>query len=112
MTQDGDSLNMLMRGCLTEQTHLEFSIVGKDGTQHTIASKDAGILKPNFKFEEMGIGGLDNEFADIFRRAFASRIYPPELLKQLGISHVKGLYAVLWLSNTNRFNPLRTAWYR
>ncbi|KAK1937561.1 putative N-ethylmaleimide-sensitive factor [Babesia divergens] len=91
MTQDGDSLNMLMRGCLTEQTHLEFSIVGKDGTQHTIASKDAGILKPNFKFEEMGIGGLDDEFADIFRRAFASRIYPPELLKQLGISHVKGL---------------------
>jgi len=25
----------------------------------------------------MGIGGLDNEFSTIFRRAFASRIFPP-----------------------------------
>lgn len=89
--QDSESINMLMRGCLTEHTQLEFHIVGTDGAQHAIPAKNAGILKPNFKFEEMGIGGLDNEFADIFRRAFASRIYPPELLKQLGISHVKGL---------------------
>lgn len=88
---DDDSINMLMRGCLTEETQLEFNILGKDGTQHSIPSKNSAILKPNFNFEQMGIGGLDNEFANIFRRAFASRIYPPELLKQLGISHVKGM---------------------
>jgi vesicle-fusing ATPase len=49
------------------------------------------ILAPNFKFEDMGIGGLDNEFNDIFRRAFASRVFPPGLVDKLGIQHVKGI---------------------
>lgn len=49
------------------------------------------ILAPNFKFEDMGIGGLDTEFASIFRRAFASRIFPPGLVEKLGIQHVKGI---------------------
>lgn len=48
------------------------------------------IIAPNFKFEDMGIGGLDTEFAAIFRRAFASRIFPPGLVDKLGIEHVKG----------------------
>lgn len=38
----------------------------------------------------MGIGGLDAEFSNIFRRAFASRIFPPGLVDKLGIQHVKG----------------------
>ena len=48
------------------------------------------ILAPNFKFEDMGIGGLDSEFSTIFRRAFASRVFPPGLVEKLGIQHVKG----------------------
>ncbi|GIX63745.1 N-ethylmaleimide-sensitive fusion protein, putative [Babesia caballi] len=88
--QKAEAADMLMRGCVAEDTQMEFQYVAPDGRHHAIPSKDAGILKPNFNFEEMGIGGLDTEFANIFRRAFASRIYPPELLKQLGISHVKG----------------------
>lgn len=39
----------------------------------------------------MGIGGLDTEFSAIFRRAFASRIFPPLLVEKLGIQHVKGI---------------------
>jgi hypothetical protein len=39
----------------------------------------------------MGIGGLDSEFASIFRRAFASRVFPPGVVEKLGIQHVKGL---------------------
>ncbi|CAH1757311.1 9580_t:CDS:10 [Entrophospora sp. SA101] len=31
---------------------------------------------PDFKFEDMGIGGLNSEISMIFRYAFASRIYP------------------------------------
>ena len=38
----------------------------------------------------MGIGGLDAEFGSIFRRAFASRLFPPTVIAQLGIKHVKG----------------------
>ena len=32
----------------------------------------------------MGVGGLDTEFNAIFRRAFASRVFPPEIVEQLG----------------------------
>lgn len=49
------------------------------------------IVQPNFKFEDMGIGGLDTEFSAIFRRAFASRIFPPGLVDKLGIQHVRGI---------------------
>ncbi|KAI4858915.1 AAA-domain-containing protein [Hypoxylon rubiginosum] len=49
------------------------------------------ILRPDFKFADMGIGGLDEEFSTIFRRAFASRVFPPGLVEQMGISHVKGV---------------------
>ena len=48
------------------------------------------IIQPNFKFEDMGIGGLDSEFGAIFRRAFASRIFPTGLVEKLGIQHVRG----------------------
>ena len=44
-----------------------------------------------FNFEELGIGGLDREFALIFRRAFASRLFPPQVVKKLGIQHVRGM---------------------
>lgn len=49
------------------------------------------FLDPNWKFSNLGIGGLDNEFGVIFRRAFQSRYLPKGLAKQLDIKHVKGL---------------------
>ncbi len=39
----------------------------------------------------MGIGGLNAEFNNIFRRAFASRIFPISVVQKLGIQHVKGI---------------------
>jgi hypothetical protein len=42
------------------------------------------IINPDWDFQKMGIGGLDNEFSGIFRRAFASRVFPPEFIEQLG----------------------------
>ena len=41
--------------------------------------------------EELGVGGLDKQIEEIFRRAFASRAYDPEMVTRLGIRHVKGL---------------------
>ena len=48
------------------------------------------IINPDWDFSKMGIGGLDTEFNAIFRRAFASRVFPPEIMEQLGCKHVKG----------------------
>lgn len=62
------------------------------------------IIKPNFKFQDMGIGGLDSEFGAIFRRAFASRIFPPGMVEKLGIQHVKGILCII--DNQSEINQL------
>lgn len=49
------------------------------------------IINPDWDFQKMGIGGLDKEFNAIFRRAFASRVFPPEVVEQLGLKHVRGI---------------------
>jgi vesicle-fusing ATPase len=36
-------------------------------------------------------GGLDKEFEIVFRRAFASRLFAPSKIKELGQTHVKGM---------------------
>lgn len=49
------------------------------------------IFLNDFDFEKLGIGGLDAQFNKIFRRAFASRIWPSHIIKQMGITHVRGM---------------------
>ena len=49
------------------------------------------VFKADFDFSKLGIGGLDDEFNDIFRRAFASRVFPASMVKKLGITHVRGM---------------------
>jgi vesicle-fusing ATPase len=49
------------------------------------------IINPDWDFQKMGIGGLGKEFNAIFRRAFASRVFPIEIVEQLGCKHVKGI---------------------
>lgn len=84
----------VQRGILIDQTQVNF-FKASDSTLKLKASgrraPPNAILQPNFKFEDMGIGGLDTEFSAIFRRAFASRIFPPALVEKLGIQHVKGI---------------------
>lgn len=80
-------------GILMAQTEVNFIKSGDSSIKiKSSARKPAAnaILAPNFKFEDMGIGGLDAEFGAIFRRAFASRVFPPGLVEKLGIQHVKG----------------------
>ncbi|SGZ50668.1 CIC11C00000000640 [Sungouiella intermedia] len=98
MSQDFETKGILMKG----GTQINFFPV--DGSPLQIAKKKGGrssaminkpranpIINPDFKLENMGIGGLDAEFQQIFRRAFASRIVSPDLVDKLGLRHVKGL---------------------
>lgn len=55
------------------------------------SSKGSRLFEKGFNFEALGIGGLNKEFADIFRRAFASRVMPPDILKKMGQHHVRGM---------------------
>lgn len=84
------------RGILLENTEINFfKDPQRGGNLQLKASKRRpatnAILNMDFKFESMGIGGLDQEFSTIFRRAFASRLFPPGLVQELGIMHVKGI---------------------
>ncbi len=55
------------------------------------------IINPNFHLESMGIGGLDAEFQTIFRHALISRVFPPEVIYQLG------KLSQLFQTKTNQF---------
>lgn len=82
------------RGIVTRHTIFNFFKDARTGINLKASSRRpaaSSIIQPDFKFENMGIGGLDKEFSAIFRRAFASRIFPPGLIEKLGISHVKGI---------------------
>lgn len=88
------SSDPMARGLLTPQTQINFfkspqSPINLKASNRRPAAN--AIVAPDFKFEDMGIGGLDKEFSTIFRRAFASRIFPPGLVEKLGIQHVKGI---------------------
>lgn len=83
-----------MRGMLTEKTTFIFETPAGGGVsikgQRSFAApqlfKERGV-----SFEKMGIGGLDNQFEEIFRRAFQSRALPASLAERLGVPHVKGV---------------------
>jgi hypothetical protein len=83
-------------GVLTTLTKLEFSV--KPGADIMLAGKSVkggaqsqSLFDANFSFDDMGIGGLGAQFEEMFRRAFISRIFPPEEIQKLGISHTKGM---------------------
>jgi len=90
---DGSGGAVVSRGTLGMQTQI---VLGKAGGSPIVLTgledqTKKTIFKADFSFSEMGIGGLDKEFSDIFRRAFASRIFPAAVVKRLGVRHVKGM---------------------
>lgn len=91
---EGVATDPTARGILTPHTVFNFYRDAKSGLNLKASDRRPAansIIRPDFKFENMGIGGLDSEFSTIFRRAFASRIFPPGLIDKLGIQHVKGI---------------------
>ena len=82
----------IRRGILSSQTEIEVS-GGESGSIRVQSSKpqSRSIFRPDFNFEDLGIGGLSKEFGDIFRRAFASRVFPPKMMRELGTNHVRGM---------------------
>lgn len=43
------------------------------------AASSSIFRQKEFNLQKLGIGGLSEEFTDIFRRAFASRVFPPHV---------------------------------
>ncbi|KAG0441686.1 Vesicle-fusing ATPase [Dictyocoela muelleri] len=76
-------------GVLTDQTLLH--VHSKSPKLIFTGTEGNMLLKADFNFESLGIGGLKNEFATMFRRAFVQRIYDNDIIMRLGVSHVKGI---------------------
>jgi vesicle-fusing ATPase len=71
----------LTRGILQPETEIKFIKT----PQHPLTLENSNqnqatdmFSMQELSFSSMGIGGLDGQFAQIFRRAFASRLFPPE----------------------------------
>ncbi|ELU11293.1 hypothetical protein CAPTEDRAFT_178991 [Capitella teleta] len=73
--------------CFEKTDNSPLNLTGKAKGKHATQS----IINPDWNFNKMGIGGLDTEFSAIFRRAFASRVFPPEIVQQLGMKHCRGI---------------------
>lgn len=78
-------------GYLGEETEINvFSL----STNFNILSSNLlrrDLFRDDFSFENIGIGGLDGQMVDIFRRALSTRAIKPEIIKKMGIKHVKGI---------------------
>jgi vesicle-fusing ATPase len=84
-----------MRGVMTPETTFLFEAAHasaiKIANQKSSSINSQLFKTKDFSFEKLGIGGLDKQFEDIFRRAFSSRVFPQSVVQRLGIHHVKGM---------------------
>ncbi|GMY37358.1 vesicle-fusing ATPase-like [Fagus crenata] len=84
----------LERGMISSDTYIVFETSDASGIKIVNQREGAGgniFRQKEFNLQSLGIGGLSAEFTDIFRRAFASRVFPPHVTNKLGIKHVKGM---------------------
>ncbi|MBA0569380.1 hypothetical protein Golob_006815, partial [Gossypium lobatum] len=82
------------RGMISNDTYFIFEAQNSSGIKivnQREAASSCIFRQKEFNLQSLGIGGLSAEFADIFRRAFASRVFPPHVTNKLGIKHVKGM---------------------
>lgn len=83
-----------LHGMLNSQTDIAWtkaagSLVNLEG--QTGPGGQNVIFRADFDFAKLGIGGLGKEFNQIFRRAFASRIFNSAVVREMGINHVRGM---------------------
>jgi vesicle-fusing ATPase len=94
---DLPSSSATARGMLIDTTEIvvvpasgaSIKVTTGTGTAH---KKLPDLFKADWSFQQMGIGALDKEFSEIFRRAFAPRFFPTSLTRDdLGLVPVKGI---------------------
>ncbi|KAF3646845.1 Vesicle-fusing ATPase [Capsicum annuum] len=93
-TVEGQEKSNIERGMVSADTYIIFEAANSSGIKivnQREAASSSIFRQKEFNLQSLGIGGLGAEFSDIFRRAFASRVFPPHVTSKLGIKHVKGM---------------------
>ncbi|EFC40197.1 predicted protein [Naegleria gruberi] len=60
-------------------------------SEEEMKEEQPDLFNADFTFNTLGIGGLEKQLNVLFRRAFASRAYPPEVAEKMGAMHTKGV---------------------
>jgi vesicle-fusing ATPase len=74
-----------------EETGFEFKSKSNTLKIKSASMKEKNIFGKKFRFEDIGVGGMDKQIIEIFRRAFSTRRLPPSVLEKYGGSHIKGV---------------------
>lgn len=87
--------NSRKQGQILKSTDVDFKKVTGSASNLVLVgakgpTRNDSLFKQSFDFEQLGIGGLNAQFGTIFRRAFASRMFPG-VYKDVGINHVRGI---------------------
>lgn len=78
-------------GMIFEETQIEVKSKSKALRIKSSSLKSKSIFSKDFKFENLGVGGLDKQIMKIFRMAFSSRRLPISVLEKYGRDHIKGV---------------------
>lgn len=81
----------LREGVVTTHSRLTFTSEAVALGGADAAGQNKTLFDKGWKFEDLGVGGLGKQFQEMFRRAFVSRIFPPDVVEKLGITHTKGM---------------------
>ncbi|QKF94390.1 AAA ATPase protein [Fadolivirus algeromassiliense] len=78
-------------GYLNKDTKINIS--SNDVSLNFMSSKllKRDLFRDDYNFEEIGIGGLNKELLNAFRRALSTRAYKASTAEKLGIKHIKGI---------------------
>ena len=78
-------------GIITPDCEITFD--SNDVLINLISSKllKRDLFHDNYNFEDIGIGGLNLELIDIFRRSLSTRAIKKSIAEKLGVRHVKGI---------------------
>lgn len=95
---DGVELKITPTKIFPEDSHIltlttKLTLVGDPKKISLInnSTMDGAIFKQDINLESLEIGGLDDEFRTIFRRAFSSRMLSKKVMDDIGIHHVRGI---------------------
>lgn len=76
---------------VTEFSKIEFVQSESENITISNPNQNLSLFKKSINIQELGIGGLTDEFLVIFRKVFSSRLLPKNVREELGINHVRGM---------------------
>ena len=91
LSEERSPKNAVNFGFLSTETNIDLHSESSGLKINSKKIKAKNLTKFGFDFNEMGIGGLDAEISNIFKRAFTTRLLPASYLEKYGVKHVKGI---------------------